>query len=89
MEVSEGFLKWAARLQGTALTPRDRVFYLGHSGFDQVAGNRGQWSNLSGCLEGKRMSTYVGSFGHSYELGLIAVVAAYFDTRRTDWLSCL
>lgn len=73
--VSKGFLDWALRLAARAQQPDDRVFYLGHSGFDAIGGVDVPASRVADRLNGKLVFTFVGTFGHSYEVELVARAA--------------
>lgn len=79
--VSEGFMRWALNLAGRIRRPEDRVFYLGHSGFSEAPVQETRLQNAA-QLAGKLVFTFVGTFGHSYEVELIARAARYFHSRR-------
>lgn len=81
--VSKGFLRWALGLAGRTQSRHDRVFYLGHSGF-KAAGQESSPPSLATQLNGKLVFTFVGTFGHSYEVELIARAAQHFHTHRPD-----
>ena len=80
--VSKGFLRWALNLAERNPSPHDRVFYLGHSGFESVG--KSSPSKLTMQLEGKLVFTFVGTFGHSYEVELIARAARHFHSIRRE-----
>jgi glycosyltransferase involved in cell wall biosynthesis len=82
--VSRGFLRWALNLAGRSQNPHDRVFYLGHSGFVSTSKKARLPAGLAAALHGKSVFTFVGTFGHSYELELIARAAQHFQTSRPD-----
>ncbi len=82
--VSNGFLRWALGLAERRQTRQDRVFYLGHSGFETAAPDSSQPSKMLAQLDGKLVFTFVGTFGHSYEVELIARAAQYFGTHHPD-----
>ena len=82
--VSKGFLRWALRLAGRSQAPHDRVFYLGHSGFEGQGQESSLPAKLAAQLKGKLVFTFVGTFGHSYEVELIARAAEHFHTRRLE-----
>jgi glycosyltransferase involved in cell wall biosynthesis len=82
--VSKGFLRWALGLAGRGPSARDRVFYLGHSGFAAADQQSSPPSKLAAQLRGKLVFTFVGSFGYSYEVELIARAAQHFHTHRPD-----
>lgn len=81
--VSQGFLRWALKLAGRTQSPQDRVFYLGHSGFAPAGPEASPHSALAPRLKGKLVFTFVGTFGHSYEVELIARAAQHFHRQGT------
>jgi glycosyltransferase involved in cell wall biosynthesis len=75
--VSESYLNWALAQAQRTQTDRDRVFHLGYQEFE----TRGHPSSkrlesLHPLTEGKTIFTFIGSFGHSYELKLLFEVAS-------------
>jgi len=82
--VSQGFLRWALKLAGRGQSPHDRVFYLGHSGFEPAHRQTPLPKGMAGALDGKLVFSFVGSFGYSYELELIARAAQHFHRIRPD-----
>lgn len=82
--VSKGFLRWALRLAGREQREDDHVYYLGHSGLKFSADDLERSSKLTDPLAGKIVLTFVGTFGHSYELGLVAEAASYFNQKVPD-----
>ena len=82
--VSKGFLRWALGLAGRSQGPHDRVFYLGHSGFEAAGQESSHPSKLAVQLNRKLVFTFVGTFGHSYEVELIARAAQHFHASRPD-----
>jgi glycosyltransferase involved in cell wall biosynthesis len=82
--VSKGFLRWALNLAERGQGQNDRVFYLGHSGFEDAGRESSPPSKLAVRLKGKLAFTFVGSFGYSYELELIAMAAQHFHIARPD-----
>lgn len=82
--VSKGFLRWALRLAGRAQGTNDRVFYLGHSGFEPAHCEAPLPKDMARALDGKLVFTFVGTFGYSYEVELIARAAQHFNTHRPD-----
>ncbi len=82
--VSKGFMRWALRLARRSQRPSDKVFYLGHSGFEKGYDEHAAAIPLSNQLNGKLVFTFVGSFGYSYEVELIARAAQYFNAQRSD-----
>jgi glycosyltransferase involved in cell wall biosynthesis len=81
--VSKGFLRWALGLAGRGQTPNDRVFYLGHSGFESAQMEAPLPKGMA-ALHGKLVFTFVGTFGYSYEVELLARAAQHFNTHRPD-----
>jgi len=82
--VSKGFLRWALKLAGRSQGAQDAVFYLGHSGFEAAGREPPLPSELATQLSRKLVFTFVGTFGHSYEVELIARAAQHFHTHRPD-----
>ena len=82
--VSKGFLRWALGLAGRNQSPHDRVFYLGHSGFDSNRPKSSLPTTLTAQLLQKLVFTFVGTFGHSYEIELVAKAAQYFHFSRRE-----
>ena len=82
--VSKGFLRWALGLAGRSQGALDRVFYLGHSGFEATGQESSHPSKLAAQLNRKLVFTFVGTFGYSYEVELIAKAAQYFHTHHPD-----
>ncbi len=73
---SRGFLDWGLRKAGIAQRDGDRVFYLGKAeGAPGNAGNSARIRELEQKLAGKVIFTFVGSFGHVYELELLCEAA--------------
>lgn len=82
--VSKGFLRWALGLAGRSQSSHDRVFYLGHSGFEAAGPESALPPKLAAQLKGKLVFTFVGTFGYSYEVELIARAAQHFHTHHRD-----
>jgi glycosyltransferase involved in cell wall biosynthesis len=82
--VSKGFLRWALGLAGRSQAPHDRVFYLGHSGFEPAQQQSPLPPGMAAVLDGRLVFTFVGTFGHSYEVELIAKAAQHFHAHRPD-----
>jgi glycosyltransferase involved in cell wall biosynthesis len=82
--VSKGFLRWAYQLSGRPQAAGDRVFYLGHSGFETTGDASARICGLVQALKGRLVFTFVGTFGHSYEVELIARAARHFQASRRD-----
>ncbi len=82
--VSKGFLRWALGLAERSQSAHDRVFYLGHSGFETTGSESSLPSRLAAQLKGKLVFTFVGTFGYSYEVELIARAAQHFHTHCPD-----
>ena len=82
--VSKGFLRWALGLAGRSQGPQDRVFYLGHSGFTPAMQESPLPAGMGAALHGRLVFTFVGTFGHSYEVELIAKAAQHFHASRPD-----
>ena len=78
--VSAGYLKWALRHSGiNEPGPWDRVLPLGHPGFKGTASTFP--ARLVGKLDGRFVATFVGTFGHSYDLELLCQAAQkYHDS---------
>jgi glycosyltransferase involved in cell wall biosynthesis len=82
--VSKGFLRWALDLAGRSPGAHDRVFYLGHSGFEPAQQESPLPAGMAAALHGRLVFTFVGTFGHSYEVELIARAAQHFHASRPD-----
>jgi glycosyltransferase involved in cell wall biosynthesis len=80
---SSGYLKWALRWAGRPGDHMlDRVLYLGAPPLVDVnATPSSRVQALTPALAGRTVFTFVGSFGHSYELSLICEVARLLRER--------
>ena len=75
--VSPGYLRWAQQPVGIeAQKSFDRVFPLGHPGFDTVPSRPPE--SITAKLTGKFVATFAGTFGHSYDLELLGRAAERF-----------
>ncbi|MDP9199816.1 MAG: glycosyltransferase family 4 protein, partial [Pseudomonadota bacterium] len=79
---SSGFLDWGMDKSGRERQPVDRVFYIGSTrppATPPAASKRIE--ELSKRLAGKRVFSFVGSFGHVYQLRLVCEAAAILRKR--------
>lgn len=83
---SQGFLDWGLRKAGMTRRPVDRVFYLGNAGPGAAAPPTARMAELAKRLEGKVVVSFVGSFGHVYELGLVCEAAKALEDEGIDRL---
>lgn len=83
--ISQGCLNWGLRYAARERAAADRVFYTGYPEAD-VGGHEvsGRIRSLQLATKGKVVFTFVGSFGHSYELDLICAAARRVAQRRLD-----
>jgi glycosyltransferase involved in cell wall biosynthesis len=74
--VSRGYLNWGLRNAERSETESDNVFYIGYRE-ENTDGEETttRVQNLRSLVENKVIFTYIGSFGHSYELEIICEVA--------------
>ena len=79
---SQGFLEWGLQKAGRSRRPGDRVFYIG-SARRTGAGPApsAAISDLADRLAGKVVFSFVGSFGHVYQLRLVCEAAAMLEKR--------
>lgn len=83
--VTPGCLEWALDLIGRPKSADDAVFFTAAQAPTPAAGDPSPYiKNLVACLRGKVIFAYVGTFGHSYQLALVADVAADLDRRGID-----
>lgn len=77
---SQGFLDWGLAKAGMTQRSTDKVFYLGNTG---RASKKGRLSSgieeLRKKLAGKVVFSFVGSFGHVYQLRLVCEAAAALE----------
>lgn len=79
--ISQGYLRWALAHAGRQGGEWDRVFYLGCDPRGvEVSGPSERIDSLSRTLKGKVIFTFIGSFGHSYELTILCAVARRVTT---------
>jgi len=76
--MSGGVLRWALAHAGRAIRPMDRVFPIGfphQSGVDDQPGATDGVASWLKALESRRLFTYVGTFGHTYNLQAVVDAA--------------
>lgn len=74
--ISHGCLQWALRFADRSQAPDDAVFYTSYPvAPEEQPETSGRIEELQRTLAGKVVFTFIGSFGHSYELKLICDVA--------------
>ena len=79
---SHGFLDWGLRKARIAQRATDRVFYLGKA--KSVLGSAGDSAKIRELeqeIAGKVVFSFVGSFGHVYELELLCAAAELLKSR--------
>lgn len=81
---SRGFLDWGLRMAGMDRRPLDRVFYLGNGGSNGLSAPTSAVAELARRIAGKTVFTFVGSFGHVYELRLVIDAARALARRGHD-----
>ena len=86
--MSEGILQWGLDKIGRPKGPFDKVFYLGYKVYSDNAISTNDNAEIPAWLkkiENKKLFIFIGTFGISYELGLILEAARRFDTLdKTD-----
>lgn len=80
LAVSNGYLQWGLAKAGRKPGHWDRVFYLGYenSSSGVEGGDRPDWLEK---IIGKKIITFIGTFGLSYELDLVLEAARKFQSR--------
>lgn len=82
---STGYLAWAQRHGKRQPSWRDRVVYPGYPPQDtRNSAVSPRLQDIINRVAGKTVFTFVGSFGHSYELDLICAVAAQASASKLD-----
>jgi glycosyltransferase involved in cell wall biosynthesis len=76
---SERYLSWAAERRGTRVSASDRVFLLGAESSPVAQTSSALVDRIRHTLHGKTTFVFIGSFGRSYELSLLA------DAARRLW----
>lgn len=74
--VSQGYMAWAMTHAKRPRTNQDKVFYLGYDQHVGVnSGTKERLESFRRLVQDKVVFTFIGSFGHSYELRLLCDVA--------------
>lgn len=74
--ISPGCLQWGLQVAGRARSEHDSVFFIGRQTHMPGREPGPRMTELLARIAGKVVFVYVGTFGHSYQLGLIAEAAA-------------
>ena len=77
--MSNGVLNWALRYACRSSGPRDRVIPIGYPTATVHQAGSGILSGLLAPLRGRHLFSYVGTFGHTYDLPLLAKVALQLE----------
>ncbi len=79
LAISQGVLDWALKKSGRSSGRWDKVFFTGYKNGGETSSAPPSW--LSG-KENRRLAVYVGTFGHSYELHLLARAARFLEAKH-------